>query len=51
MVQGDGDVSAAFCSLPFDHLFFTGSTAVGRMVAKAAAANRIELAIAVANSP
>ena len=39
VVQGDGDVSAAFCSLPFDHLFFTGSTAVGRIVAKAAAAN------------
>ena len=39
VVQGDGDVAAAFCSLPFDHLFFTGSTAVGRIVAKAAAAN------------
>ena len=31
--------AAAFCSLPFDHLFFTGSTAVGRKVAAAAAAN------------
>jgi len=39
VVQGDGEVSSAFCSLPFDHLFFTGSTAVGRIVAKAAAGN------------
>ena len=39
VVQGDGDVAAEFCKLPFDHLFFTGSTAVGRIVAKAAAAN------------
>lgn len=39
VVQGDGEVAAAFASLPFDHLFFTGSTAVGRKVAAAAAAN------------
>ena len=39
VVQGDGAVAAEFSSLPFDHLFFTGSTAVGRIVAKAAAAN------------
>ena len=39
VVLGDGELAAAFSSLPFDHLFFTGSTAVGRMVAKAAAAN------------
>ncbi len=39
VVQGDGDVAAAFAGLPFDHLFFTGSTAVGRKVAAAAAAN------------
>ena len=39
VVQGEGDVSADFASLPFDHLFFTGSTAVGRKVAAAAAAN------------
>ena len=29
----------AFSHLPFDHLFFTGSTPVGRLVAQAAAAN------------
>lgn len=39
VVQGDGELAAAFSGLPFDHLFFTGSTAVGRIVAKAAAAN------------
>lgn len=39
VVQGDGSVAADFASLPFDHLFFTGSTAVGRKVAQAAAAN------------
>ena len=31
--------AAEFVSLPFDHLFFTGSTSVGRKVAAAAAAN------------
>lgn len=39
VVQGDGDLAAAFAALPFDHLFFTGSTAVGRKVAQAAAAH------------
>ena len=39
VVQGDGALAAEFSGLPFDHLFFTGSTAVGRIVAKAAAAN------------
>jgi len=39
VVQGDADVGRAFAELPFDHLFFTGSTAVGRQVALAAAAN------------
>jgi len=39
VVQGDGAVAAEFAALPFDHLFFTGSTAVGRKVAEAAAAN------------
>ncbi len=39
VVLGDGELAAEFSRLPFDHLFFTGSTAVGRIVAKAAAAN------------
>lgn len=39
VVQGGVDVAQAFADLPFDHLFFTGSTSVGRQVAAAAAAN------------
>ncbi|MGH8122597.1 MAG: coniferyl aldehyde dehydrogenase [Rudaea sp.] len=38
-VLGGADVAAAFAALPFDHLFFTGSTAVGRKVMAAAAQN------------
>jgi coniferyl-aldehyde dehydrogenase len=34
---GGADVGAAFSGLPFDHLVFTGSTAVGRKVMAAAA--------------
>jgi coniferyl-aldehyde dehydrogenase len=39
VVTGDAETGKAFVSLPFDHLLFTGSTAVGREVATAAAAN------------
>ena len=39
VVTGDAKTGQAFAELPFDHLFFTGSTAVGRMVAVAAAKN------------
>jgi coniferyl-aldehyde dehydrogenase len=38
-VLGGGDIGAQFSRLPFDHLFHTGSTAVGREVMKAAAEN------------
>ena len=37
VVTGGADVGAAFASTKFDHLFFTGSTQVGRKVARAAA--------------
>ncbi|SNS19115.1 coniferyl aldehyde dehydrogenase [Tropicimonas sediminicola] len=37
VVIGDAELAAAFTALPFDHLFFTGSTAVGRHVMRAAA--------------
>jgi coniferyl-aldehyde dehydrogenase len=33
------DIAQAFASLPFDHLMFTGSTRVGRLVAEAAGRN------------
>ena len=39
VVPGDSDLARAFVALPFDHLLFTGSTAVGREVAIAAARN------------
>jgi coniferyl-aldehyde dehydrogenase len=39
VVNGGPQVAAAFSKLPFDHLVFTGSTDVGRLVAKAAAEN------------
>lgn len=39
VVTGDARTGQTFSELPFDHLFFTGSTAVGRMVAQAAARN------------
>jgi coniferyl-aldehyde dehydrogenase len=39
IVNGDATVAAAFAALPFDHLLFTGSTAVGRKVMRAAAEN------------
>jgi coniferyl-aldehyde dehydrogenase len=39
VVTGGPEVAASFSSLPFDHLLFTGSTAVGRKVMQAASAN------------
>src|SRR5262249_27357756 len=39
VVTGGADVGKAFAALPFDHLVFTGSTAVGRLVAQVAAKN------------
>ncbi|HMK69881.1 MAG TPA: coniferyl aldehyde dehydrogenase, partial [Xanthobacteraceae bacterium] len=38
-IVGGPDVGHAFSQLPFDHLFYTGSTAVGRLVMRAAAEN------------
>jgi coniferyl-aldehyde dehydrogenase len=39
VTDGGGEVASAFTKLPFDHLIFTGSTQVGKIVAKAAADN------------
>jgi len=41
VVNGGPEVGAAFSSLPFDLLFFTGSTSVGRMVMRAASENLV----------
>ncbi|MFZ5637719.1 MAG: coniferyl aldehyde dehydrogenase [Pseudomonadota bacterium] len=42
---GGAEVGAAFAGLPFDHLVFTGSTAVGRKVMAAAAPNLTPLTL------
>ncbi|MDR0219331.1 MAG: coniferyl aldehyde dehydrogenase [Enterobacteriaceae bacterium] len=39
MAQGGADIAAAFSALPFDHLFFTGSSENGKKVMAAAAQN------------
>ena len=39
VIQGDADVGREFSSMPWDHLFFTGSPRVGKMVMQAASAN------------
>ena len=39
VMTGGPEVGAAFASLPFDHLLFTGATSIGRMVMRAAAEN------------
>ncbi len=39
VVTGGPEVGARFAALPFDHLLYTGSTHVGRLVMKAAAEN------------
>ncbi len=45
VVTGGADVAAAFSALPFDHLVFTGSTATGRKVMQAAAANLVPVTL------
>lgn len=37
--EGDADIATALLSLPFDHIFFTGSTHIGKIVMAAAAKN------------
>jgi coniferyl-aldehyde dehydrogenase len=45
VVLGGPEVGDAFARLPFDHLVFTGSTRVGRLVAEAAAPNLTPLTL------
>lgn len=45
VVLGGPEVGAAFSQLPFDHLFFTGSTQVGRKVMAAASANLVPVTL------
>lgn len=39
VVTGGAEIGAEFSGLPFDHLFYTGSTRVGQLVMQAAAKN------------
>lgn len=39
VIEGGKDASQALLSLPFDHIFFTGSPAVGKLVMEAASKN------------
>lgn len=39
VIEGGVEISLALLKLPFDHIFFTGSPAVGKVVMKAAAEN------------
>lgn len=41
VVTGGAEIASAVANLPLDHLLFTGSTAVGRKVAQAAAPNLV----------
>ncbi|HEY1955039.1 MAG TPA: coniferyl aldehyde dehydrogenase [Polyangiaceae bacterium] len=45
VVTGDAEMGAAFSKLPFDHLLFTGSTRVGKIVMKAAAENLVPVTL------
>ncbi|MBB3700157.1 aldehyde dehydrogenase family protein [Flammeovirga yaeyamensis] len=39
IIEGEAEVAAQFSSLPFDHILFTGSSTVGKLVMKAASEN------------
>lgn len=45
VVTGGADVGAAFARLPFDHLFFTGSTPVARRVMQAASEHLVPVTL------
>jgi coniferyl-aldehyde dehydrogenase len=45
VITGGPDVGEAFSRLPFDHILFTGSTQVGRIIMKAAAENLVPLTL------
>ncbi len=45
VITGGADVGEAFSHLPFDHLVFTGSTRVGKLVMKAASENLVPVTL------
>ena len=42
---GDAKIGSAFSSLPFDHIFFTGSIPVGRAIMRAASENLVPVTL------
>ncbi|MCJ8161224.1 coniferyl aldehyde dehydrogenase [Acinetobacter sp. A7.4] len=45
VVLGDAEVGQAFSALPFDHLVFTGSSAVGKHIMRTAAENLVPVTL------
>ena len=45
VITGGPDVGQAFSALPFDHLIFTGATAIGRHVMRAASENLVPVTL------
>lgn len=45
IVSGDAQIATSFSNLAFDHLFFTGSTSVGKLVMKSAAENLVPVTL------
>ncbi|NQZ80970.1 MAG: coniferyl aldehyde dehydrogenase [Colwellia sp.] len=45
IVSGEADMAIAFAKLSFNHLFFTGSPAVGKLVMKSAAENLVPVTL------
>jgi coniferyl-aldehyde dehydrogenase len=45
IVTGGRQTGAAFCSMPFDHLFFTGSPEVGKQVQRSAAEHLVPVTL------
>jgi aldehyde dehydrogenase (NAD+) len=45
VVEGGVETSTELLELPFDHIFFTGSTSVGRVVMRAAAENLVPVTL------
>jgi len=45
VVGGDAEIAATFSSLDFDHLFFTGSTSIGKLVMRAASENLVPVTL------
>ncbi|MCW2271347.1 Coniferyl aldehyde dehydrogenase [compost metagenome] len=45
VVVGGPEVGQAFCSLPFDHLLFTGAGSIGKQVLRAAAENLVPVTL------